>query len=105
MKELTMKREIDFGDYRCTCECCRADTPAQSTEAMQLAWVSTMAFVAMGVSDEGDADSGVSYCPVCAERFIGPKWHAIGTWKAKKYKASIQWECMMTGVPDYGTLH
>jgi len=95
----------DFSDSRYECECCRIDTPTQSPEAIKLAWVSTMAFVAMGVIDEEDAYSGVTYCPVCAERFIGPKWHTIGTWKAKKHRAWAQWECMMTGVPDYGTLH
>ena len=100
-----MKKASGFSECRCTCHCCRADTPADSKDALELAWVSTMAFVAMGIIDEFDADSGVSYCPVCAERFIGPQWHTIGTSKAKTYKAWIQWECMMSGVADERTLH
>ncbi len=100
-----MRKGIDVGNHNSRCASCRVDTPVRSLDALKLAWVSTMAFVAMGIIDKGDADNGTIYCPVCAERFIGPDWHAIGTWNANHHRARLQWECMMTGVTDGLAVH
>lgn len=98
-------RAIDFSDCECHCACCGVDIPIQSTQDLNESWVSTMAFVAMGVITEDDADCNVSFCPRCAEHIIGPEWRALGKWKADQYTAWIIVDAMLSREPVPGRLH
>jgi len=87
----------DYSDCECTCWCCGYDLPVQSQPAMHLVGLSTMAFVAMQVIEEEDADTGMTLCPMCAERCIGPAWRSLGQWKANQYQAEAQVDDMLRG--------
>jgi hypothetical protein len=97
--------EIDFSDIECTCEYCGSDIPIRSRRDLRLSWLSTMAFVALNVVDVNDADGGLTICPTCAERIIGPEWRTLGKWQAAEYWAWIQVEDMISGRPYCGTVH
>src|SRR5262249_3380676 len=54
-------RNADHATSNAPGECRGAPIPVACEQDLQFVWISTMAFVAIGVLDEGDGDAGATY--------------------------------------------